>query len=203
MVHSRRSTLRRLLSLGTCVALQARVNWMDRDERLRHRREQYRLRRSRETPEDAESRRRRNRECMWRRQEVVLADGTAACRCVLWEAHTDQLKEGNSYKFENVTIRSYNGSKYLSAGEKAVISSVEDIGYIVDDLCCDKTGRIMVVKAEIVEVTSIDSYKSCRNCNGKVAETKNLEIGECTSHAVWQQLLYILSVFHQYGKNEA
>ena len=44
---------------------------MDRDEHLRRRREQYRLRRSRETPEDAESRRRRNREYM-RRQRVAM-----------------------------------------------------------------------------------------------------------------------------------
>ena len=48
------------------------------------------------------------------KQEVVLADGTAACRCVLWEAHTDEVEEGNSYKLENVTVRSFNGSKYLA-----------------------------------------------------------------------------------------
>ena len=114
------------------------------------------------------------------KQEVVLADGTAACRCVLWETHTDKVEEGNSYKLENVTVRSFNGSKYLSAGEKAVIKSVQDIGYVVDDLCCDETGGMIVVHAEIVEVASIESYNSCRSCSGKVTETKNPGVGECT-----------------------
>ena len=56
-----------------------------------------------------------------------MADSTPACRCVLWEAHTDEVEEGNSYKLENVTVRSFNGSKYLSAGEKAVIKSVQGL----------------------------------------------------------------------------
>lgn len=114
------------------------------------------------------------------KQEILLADGTAACRCVLWEAHTNQLKEGSSYSFDNVTIRSYNGSKYLSAGEKALINSIDDIGYVVDNLCSNETGRILIMKAEIVQVVGIDSYNSCRNCSGKITETSNPEIGECT-----------------------
>ena len=74
-----------------------------------------------------------------------------------------------------------NGSEYVSAREKALINHVKDIGYVVEDLCCDETGRMLVVKAEIVEVISIDSYKSYRNCNGKITETKNPEVGEYTS----------------------
>ena len=31
-------------------------------------------------------------------------------------------REGISYKLENVAVRLFNGSKYLSAGEKAVIT---------------------------------------------------------------------------------
>ena len=109
------------------------------------------------------------------KQEIIIADGTAACRCVVWEAHTNQLKEGSSYNFDNVTIRSYNGSKYLSTGDKALINSVDDIGYVVDDLCSKKDTR-----SESRNCVSTDSYNSCRNCNGKITETSNPEIGECT-----------------------
>ena len=102
------------------------------------------------------------------------------CRCVLWEVHTDKVEEGNSYKLENVTVRSFNGPKYLSAGEKAMIESVQDIGYVVGDLCCDETDGMIVVKAEIVKVASIESYNSCRSCCGKVTQTKNPGVGEGT-----------------------
>ena len=61
-----------------------------------------------------------------------------------------------------------------------MIKSVQDIGYVVDDSCCDETGGMIVVKAEIVEVASIESYNSCRSCSGKVTETKNPGVGECT-----------------------
>jgi len=36
------------------------------------------------------------------------------------------------------------------------------------------------MKAEVVQVISIDSYNSCRNCNGKITTTSNPGIGECT-----------------------
>ena len=47
---------------------------MDADERLRRRREQYRCRRDRETPEDTERRRCRDREYMRRRRAGMTAE---------------------------------------------------------------------------------------------------------------------------------
>ena len=44
---------------------------MDMEERYKHRREQYRLRKDKETPEEAERRSRRNRECL-RRQRAAI-----------------------------------------------------------------------------------------------------------------------------------
>jgi len=47
---------------------------MDAEERLRRRRERYRLRRDRETPEDAQRRRLRNRDYMRRRRAAMTPD---------------------------------------------------------------------------------------------------------------------------------
>ena len=90
------------------------------------------------------------------------------------------IEEGKSYTFENATVRLYNGCKYVSIGEKAVIKPIDDIGYVVDDASCYESGGMVVMKGEIVEVLKMESYSSCRNCNGKVAETGNKAIGECT-----------------------
>ena len=95
--------------------------------------------------------------------EVILADGTAACRCVLWEQHINEVEEGNCYNIANATVRSFNGS---------VIKAVEDIGGVVDDqLGFAETGGIIVIKAEIIAVLSIENYISCKSCSGKVSPT--------------------------------
>ena len=44
---------------------------MDMEERIRRRREQYRLRKDRKTPEEAESRKRRNRKCLRHRRAAI------------------------------------------------------------------------------------------------------------------------------------
>ena len=47
---------------------------MDTEERLQHRREQYRLRRDRETPKEAERRRRRNQDYMRCQRAAMTAE---------------------------------------------------------------------------------------------------------------------------------
>lgn len=41
-----------------------------------------------------------------------------------------------------------------------------------------ETGRVIIIKAEIVAVISIESYISYKNCSGKVTQT-NQGLGEC------------------------
>ena len=78
--------------------------------------------------------------------EVILTDGTAACRCVLWEQHIDEVEEGNCYNIANATVRSFNGSKYVSVGEKSIIKAIENIGDVVDDqLGFAETGGMLYV----------------------------------------------------------
>lgn len=82
------------------------------------------------------------------KQEFVFADCTASCRGVLWEQHINEVKENCCYNVINATVRSFNGTKYVSIGEKAMIKAVNDIGDDVDELACDESG-IVVVKAEV------------------------------------------------------
>ena len=113
------------------------------------------------------------------KQEFVIADGTAACRAVAWEDNIGKIKEGNSYKIMNVTVRSFNGSKYLSIAERSVIKVVDDIGYVIDEPTFDGAGGIIKINAELVAVLNTETYISCRNCNGKVIELNN-GVGECS-----------------------
>lgn len=113
------------------------------------------------------------------KQEFVFADGTAACRAVVWEENIRKVKEGHSYNIMNVTIRSFNGSKYLSIAERSVIKVVDDIGYVIDEPTFDGIGGIIKINAEVVAVLNVETYISCRICNGKVTEVHN-GVGECS-----------------------
>lgn len=69
----------------------------------------------------------------------------------------------------NVTIRSFNGLKYLSISERSVIKVVEDIGYVIDKSTFDG----IKINAEVVAVLNVETCISCRNSNGKVTEVNN------------------------------
>ena len=60
-----------------------------------------------------------------------------------------------------------------------VIKAIKDIGDVVEESEFHETGGVIVVQAEIVAVTNVDSYTNCRSCYGKVTETKK-GVGECT-----------------------
>ena len=78
---------------------------------------------------------------------------------MLWEDHINEVKEDSCYNIINGTVRSFNGTKYVSIREKATI--VNDIGGDVDDLAFDESGGIVVVKGEVMAVVSVETYISC------------------------------------------
>ena len=114
-----------------------------------------------------------------RKQDFAIADSTGALRGVAWESHVDVLKEDSSYKISCVTVRSFNGAKYVSVGEKSSIELKDDIGDVVgEETIFDGSGDVKVLNAEIVGVISCESYGSCRNCDGKVIQVNEI-LGKC------------------------
>ena len=64
----------------------------------------------------------------------------------------------------NITVRSFNGTKYLLVGVGCNIEEIENIGEVIDDMNIEsESGRVKVVKAETVAITAVDVYKGCRN----------------------------------------
>lgn len=112
------------------------------------------------------------------KQDFVIVDTTASCRGVAWEQHLHKLKKDDSYKIINATVRSFNGAKYLSLGNKAVITTVGDVGDVVDESTFDGSGGITVIEAEIVAVLKVDTYIGRISCNSKVVQVGTLE--ECS-----------------------
>ena len=113
------------------------------------------------------------------KQDFTIADCTAAIRGVAWEDHFNALKEDSSYKIVSATVRSFNGAKYVSLGEKSTVEELSDIGDVVgEELVYHGAGDVTVLKADIVAVMSIESYISCRVCDGKVIQINEM-VGKC------------------------
>ena len=58
-----------------------------------------------------------------------------------------------------MTVRSFNGAKYVSVSEKSCIELKDDIGDVVGvEAIFDGSGDVKVVNAKIVGVLSCESY---------------------------------------------
>ena len=112
------------------------------------------------------------------KQDIVLADSTATCRCVVWEKNIGTFDVNSCYKLTDVMVKSFNGTKYLSLLEKSPVAKVEDIGEVVQSADSSK----IKIKGEIVGVMSCDTYSSCINCRRKLTEISSI-IAQCTKCA--------------------
>jgi len=112
-----------------------------------------------------------------KKRDFLIADSTSSCRGVVWEQHIDMLEEGKCYKIMSATVRSFNGTKYVSLGERALINCVSDIGAVVEECVDEGAGGLVVVNAEIVAVLKNEVYIGCRICNSKLLEVGG--VGEC------------------------
>ena len=93
-----------------------------------------------------------------------MSDNTAVYRCVAWETDIDLLQENSGYRITNATIRTFNSEKYISIGQQSEVTTIEDIGEVIDNESPQqKAGGAKVIASEIIAVLNIDHYKSCQN----------------------------------------
>ena len=120
------------------------------------------------------------------KQDITIADRTAAARMTLWEADIEHMKEGKSYKLTNFVVRTYQGSKYLSMPkEGANLDEIADIGEIAADDIPENV--VTAHDVEVIGVQTLDSYPSCVACNSKVEPTlTDDQIACCTKCNVVQ-----------------
>ncbi len=83
------------------------------------------------------------------------------------------MEMDSSYKLQNVTVRVFNGVKYLSLSTKSEVVAITDIGEVVEESSEEVVGGSggKVISGEIVGVASCETYDSCRNCHVKVTAT--------------------------------
>ena len=104
-----------------------------------------------------------------KKQEITVADSTAAIKVTLWEANVDSVEEDTSYELKNFTVRIYKHDKNLSIPkEGAHIIEIVDIGTVAQDDLPDDTTTVSNVKIQGARMTS---YVSCVACNSKVVPT--------------------------------
>ena len=120
------------------------------------------------------------------KQDVTIADATAAARLTLWESDVHSVREGGSYELSNLVVRSYLGDKYLSMPkEGAQIKEIDDIGEVHED---DEAEQyITLTGVEVAAVVSLDTYLACLVCKSKIKPTTD-QLGRCTKCDALQAL---------------
>ena len=59
--------------------------------------------------------------------ECMVADRTNSIKLILWEDTIDKVSAGKSYLLQNVTVRSFDDTKFVNTNETTVIQEVDDI----------------------------------------------------------------------------
>lgn len=98
---------------------------------------------------------------------------------LLWQDNVDVLEMGKSYELAGVTLRSYDGIKYLSGSEGSSYYEIADMGEI-QSILDEGQSTCKVLYGEIIMVTSMEEYMSCISCKCKVEQlSAYMYMGQC------------------------
>ena len=113
-----------------------------------------------------------------KKQEVTIADTTAAAHLVLWEDDIDCVQEFQSYYFQGLSVRSFKFEKFLTKPKQnTTIQEIPDIGDVAsDDLPQDS---ITLQDAEIIGIQGLQSYHACITCSSKTLPSEEEDITYC------------------------
>lgn len=121
------------------------------------------------------------------KQDVIIADATGTIRLTVWQQDTNQLCIGKSYVFDKVTVRSYDGSKYLTPPKSGwSYKTCDDIGSVEDEPETLRD-RNEIGDAIVDGVLHIASNPSCKTCKANV-DIISYTIGKCTRCLMSQRL---------------
>ena len=73
------------------------------------------------------------------------------------------LTEDESYSFKKVSVRTYDGVKYLSVSEKSTIEEISDIGEGITLESNEEIDSVSAIVGELSTVISAEEYLSCVN----------------------------------------
>ena len=57
----------------------------------------------------------------------MVAVRTNSIKLILWEDTIDKVSAGKSYSLQNVTVRSFDDTKYANTNETTVVQEIEEI----------------------------------------------------------------------------
>ncbi len=119
------------------------------------------------------------------KQDVTLSDSTGTARITLWQDDIGKLEAEKSYHIQNLLVRSYDGSKYLTPPKSgSTITPKDDIGAVEEPEDDDKNE---LDEAEVIAVSYIAANKCCVSCKGKV-DSLDDRIGRCMKCCTTQRL---------------
>ncbi len=122
-----------------------------------------------------------------RKQEIMLSDSSGKSKLTLWEGDIGKLPDGESYRLRNMSVRSYNGRKYLAMPrEDATIETVSNIGEVEEDdgeLQEEESQQLILRNAQVISVATLETYYRCMSCgSGRVSANEGSlsNIGYCS-----------------------
>ena len=125
------------------------------------------------------------------KQDVTVADCTDNSRLTIWEDRMNTLDKGASYTLKNIVVRLFRDKKYLSFPRCGLsVIKIPDIGTVEEDghnSDADKSTTYRLIKACVIAVVLLDSYKSCISCRARV-ETTEPPLGRCSKCCMMQHM---------------
>ena len=109
-----------------------------------------------------------------RKQDVTIADKTGSAILTVWERDIGTIKLEQSYQFNRVTVRTFQGKINLSLPSTgATVEEIEDLEDIVTDTSDEENTDEIIQAAKVIAVNNLEAIYYCMICKkGRLTSSK-------------------------------
>ncbi|CAH3176128.1 unnamed protein product, partial [Porites lobata] len=119
------------------------------------------------------------------KEDCILEDETGTMELHIWEPLFTQLKSNKAYYFQNLTLRYYQGSKFLSTNRNTTYSEETTIlKKLVDPEILTNTDR-EIIASQLKYVASLSIFSACQLCKKRIGDESSEREGSvklCIQH---------------------
>ena len=115
------------------------------------------------------------------KQDLIISDSSGTAKLTVWQDDVDALSVGTCYIFNKVTVRTYDGLKYLTPPKAGwTYEMCDDIGIVADEPEDGVRDKHEVSNAIVAGVLYVTSHPFCISCKAKIDPLDD-SIGKCTN----------------------
>ena len=104
------------------------------------------------------------------KEDCIVEDSSGSAILHIWDPMIDQLSDGSTYEFQNLTVKEFQGTTHIATSTSTSFTKVDQEGETLSGPALLENSEVQLQVKEFKSVNKLSIFTSCQWCKRKITE---------------------------------